>query len=156
LLDTLSEPTEIRFTLPDLRMLLAIEVEREILSFFTEAAQGGLTIVTDQEETPSEWFISTITKFLDDTARELIQGGMPTRDAVAQAVIDACSYAAPAYYIGRVLQLETGDRTMHRRAVNYLRRHPVQLARLADPQHIDAVPAIAPRLRAVLADALTT
>jgi hypothetical protein len=45
---------------------------------------------------------------------------------------------------------------MHRRAVNYLRRHPVQLARLADPQHIDAVPAIAPRLRAVLADALTT
>jgi hypothetical protein len=156
LLDTLSEPTEIRFTLPDLRMRLAIEVEREILSFFTEAAQGGLTIVTDQEETPSEWFISTITKFTDDTARELIQGGMPTRDAVAQAVIDACSYAAPAYYIGRVLQLETGDRTMHRRAVNYLRRHPVQLARLADPQHIDAVPAIAPRLRAVLADALTT
>lgn len=153
-LDELEDAAKITIPLPELGARLVVEVEREILAFFSEAGRHGLTVTSGEGagETPTEWFITRITRFTSETAREAISAGEHANDALAEAVIAACSYAVPAYFIGRVLQLEAGDQRYHEMAASYLRRHPVQMARLADPAHIEAVPEIAAKLRAVLAD----
>lgn len=90
---------QITIPLPELGARLVVEVEREILAFFSEAGRDGLTVTSGEGagEPPTEWFINRITRFSSETG------------ALAAAVIAACSYAVPAYFIGRVRQFEAGD-----------------------------------------------
>lgn len=154
MLDTLQNPVQLRIPVPKLSMAAVVEVERQILQFFAVRSQEGLSIVRDDPETPSDWFLSTLRRFLLGVVDEELERGADPQDAVSRAVIESCSYAAPAYFVGRALQLAAagiGDRDdLLRDLEGYLRTHPLQRSRLEEPEHIEAVPEV----RADLLDVL--
>lgn len=158
MLDKLDFPVTINIPVPGLGVRAAVEVEQEILDFFGEQTQAGHRIGKPQGEveTPSEWFVSRLRAFVRDDVLSNLEGGADVQTAIARAVINACSYAAPAYYVARALELTdsleaAGGNALRARLVTYLRHHPVQRGRLADTTHLSAVPAIEKQLRALLA-----
>jgi len=154
MLDQLQHPVQLTVRTPSAGIAAVVEVEREIVEFFAARAAAGYSIDGEGSETPSEWFVSRLQRFVADVVNEELAGGSDPRRAVSEAVVAACSYAAPAYYVGRVLQLAEampGDRDeLLDRLVEYLRAHPVQRENLAGPAHVDSVPEIREGLLEVL------
>lgn len=159
-LDSLDNPVRISIRLRGLGVQVEVEVEQEIIDFLGEHTRRGDRIrdAGGKLETPSEWFVSRVTGFVRDATIAYIDQGVEATTAVTTAVLDACSYAAPSYYIGRALEISPKLEPAHRaalrsRLLNYLRRHPEQRARLADEDHVRAVPYLERPLRALLASA---
>jgi hypothetical protein len=159
MLDTLENPVEVAIPLRGLRMRAVVEIEQEVLDFFGEQTRNGARIRDKfgKDETPSEWFVSRLTTFVRNATLRYIEPGSDARTAVSRAVVDACSYAAPAYYVGRALELIPQQphlaTEINERLLSYLRRHPEQCARLSDEDHLRAVPSIEVPLRRLVAAA---
>ncbi|MBB4635892.1 hypothetical protein [Longimicrobium terrae] len=131
-------------------------VEREIMEFFAQTGSLGLRISPEtpgRDETPTEWFIRTITRFTTEEVTAEVQDGTPTREALSRALLAACSYAVPAYYVGRAVQLDPSAET-DEALISYLQRHPSQLRQLCAAPHVAAVPDLEPRIRSLLSRAL--
>jgi hypothetical protein len=160
MLDKLDSPVRISVRLRGLGVQVEVEVEQEIIDFFGEHTRRGdrMRDASGELETPSEWFVSRLTAFVRDATMGYIDLGIEAPTAVATAVVDACSFAAPSYYVGRALEISPKLEPAHRaklqyRLLNYLQRHPEQRARLADEDHLRAVPSLERPLRRLLVGA---
>ena len=153
---SLEHAVQIKVPVPEMNTVLVIEVEREIMDFFARTGSLGLRMKAESsghEQTPTEWFIRTITRFTTDEIAAEIQAGTPAREALLKALVTTCSYAVPAYYIGRAVQLDDSGEA-DEALISYLRRHPSHLRQLCAATHIAAIPDLEPRIRGLLSRAL--
>lgn len=154
MLDELLNPVTLSIRLPGLGVTAVVEVEREIVEFFGDRTAEGFSFAGTAAETPSEWFLARLQRFVADIARDGIEEGADTMTAVSEAVVAASAYAAPAYYVGRALELVAAEAVNRNETLaqltSYLRAHPRQRDRLSQPTHVAAVPAIRADLTAIL------
>lgn len=157
----LKDPVDLRVKIPQ-GPELVVHVERQILEWWGQFGRTAIRIEArnagGEEATPSEWFIGTVHGAVADLYREEIADGADSMAAASLAVLTVTNYHVPALWVGKVLEVREhtdpeSAANLERMLVDYLAAHPVQLANLADPEHINAVPSLREPLRRVLREA---